>query len=228
MSDKIDKIEKLEKLVKDVERLDQYEPSPRVEPTNREHFERLMAEGTANQRQQVAVAERQEAVQKVSPMEAAVPTNRPHNHRVPTTQELIAETNKAVQGMESVKRKLATPGLELQNAEVHNLKNKLSHIQDSIKIALGKVGLDYTPPETPKGLISPLQKFIGHLTHGQAQLESLSTDVTNLANEKTTLHPSQMLALQVKIGFINQELEFFASALNKSLESFKTIMNVQV
>lgn len=227
MSDQIEKIERLEKLVKDVERLDS-ESISRVEPSDPHHFDRLMADAGNQRQHQVALIERQEEIKKISPMEAAIPTNRPAHNRVPTTQEILVQANDAVQRMESVKRKLATPGLEIPSAEVHNLKNKLSHIQDSIKVALGKVGLDYAPPDTPKGLISPLQQFIGYMTHGQAQLEGLNVEINAMHEAKTSIDPGKMLALQAKIGFINHELEFFASALNKSLESFKTIMNVQV
>jgi hypothetical protein len=37
-----------------------------------------------------------------------------------------------------------------------------------------------------------------------------------------------MLAMQVKVGFVQQEMEFFTGMLNKALESTKTLMNVQV
>ncbi len=228
MSERIEKIEKLDKSVVEIDQIDQFgqadrEQPMRVEP-NKEYFERLMVEGTSTQRPEHDLSE---AVKKITPMEAATPTSRTSS-RIPSTQEIIAQANDAAQRMESIKYKLATPGLELPKNEVHSLKNKLSHIQDSINVALGKVGLDYTPPDAPKGLISPLQKFIGYMTHGQHQLESLSTEINSLAIQKEQLDPGKMLAIQAKMGFINGELEFFASALNKTLESFKTIMNVQV
>ena len=237
MSDKIEKIEKLEKLVSGSDPMSQIdnEKASQVEP-NKDHFDRLMAEANQKQQAQIAAADAvqgaakvvpTEGVAKLTPMAAAAPYSRSYP-RVPSTQEIIAQAADAVQSMESIKRKLATPGLELPSAEVHTLKNKLSHIQESIQIALGKVGLDYTPPESPKGLMSPLQKFIGYMTHGQAQIEGLSTEISNLSNQKEQLDPAKMLAIQSKMGFINGELEFFASALNKALESFKTIMNVQV
>jgi hypothetical protein len=37
-----------------------------------------------------------------------------------------------------------------------------------------------------------------------------------------------MLRIQLKVGYITQEVEFFTAVLNKALESTKTIMNVQV
>jgi hypothetical protein len=39
---------------------------------------------------------------------------------------------------------------------------------------------------------------------------------------------ADMLAMQIKVGYVQQEIEFFTSLLNKALESTKTIMNVQV
>ena len=225
MNERIEKIDGLEKLVRDVDPIDNEKVS-RVEP-NKDYFERLMAEQAAQPKQQVAMVEPADGVKKISPMEATIPTDRTSS-RIPSTQEIIAQANDASQRMESIKRKLATPGLEMPSAEVHTLKNKLSHMQESIQVALGKVGLDYIPPESPKGLMSPLHEFIGYMTHGQHQLESLSTEISNLALLKEQLDPAQMLAIQSKMGFLNGELEFFASALNKALESLKTVMNVQV
>jgi len=42
------------------------------------------------------------------------------------------------------------------------------------------------------------------------------------------LSPATMLLIQIKVGYIQQEIELFTSMLNKALESTKTIMNVQV
>ena len=40
--------------------------------------------------------------------------------------------------------------------------------------------------------------------------------------------PANMLAIQMKMGYVQQQIELFTSLLNKALESTKTIMNVQV
>jgi hypothetical protein len=49
-----------------------------------------------------------------------------------------------------------------------------------------------------------------------------------MALQKDQISPASMLAIQIKVGFISQELDFFTGILNKALESTKTIMNVQV
>ena len=71
-------------------------------------------------------------------------------------------------------------------------------------------------------------RFLGFLTDGQHQLNTLATQVENWHLNKVEITPATMLSLQIKVGYLTQELEFFSSLLNKSLESTKTIMNVQV
>jgi len=46
--------------------------------------------------------------------------------------------------------------------------------------------------------------------------------------EPDKLTAGRLLAVQVKLSFVQQELEFFTNVLNKALESTKTIMNIQV
>jgi hypothetical protein len=48
----------------------------------------------------------------------------------------------------------------------------------------------------------------------------------HLNNKEIT--PANMLRIQMKVSYMQQEIEFFTAVLNKALESTKTIMNVQV
>jgi hypothetical protein len=73
-----------------------------------------------------------------------------------------------------------------------------------------------------------MERFLGLLTHSQAQLGNLAGDIKGITTMDKELSPATMLLLQVKVGYIQQEIELFTSMLNKALESTKTIMNVQV
>jgi len=146
--------------------------------------------------------------------------------RVGPTQ--LAEQSKGViKQIEDIKQKLADPSLEIKGDYKRILRNKLEHINDNLKVALNRAGIKYEEPtEAVKFSKTPVTGFIDLLTHGQQQLLSLGGEVGKMGS--ANISPSNLLAVQVKVNYIQQELEFFTSLLNKALESAKTIMNVQV
>ncbi len=227
-AEQISKIKKLSEALKDTDKLggDQLQ---KIAP-NKEYFEELMARKTHKQEDTEKIRlEQQEQQRKLSPMEEARRSQRRIDHaRGGDVRHLIAQAENAIEKVESVKRKLSTHDLKLKRSVQNVLRNKLTHIDESLKVALSKVGVDYQPAEAPKGLLSPVKKFLGYLTHGQHQLESLTAQVQDIDKDRDKLSPAKVLKVQLKMGLIQQELEFFASLLNKSLESVKTIMNVQV
>ncbi|MGK5594191.1 MAG: hypothetical protein ACSNEK_02405 [Parachlamydiaceae bacterium] len=155
-----------------------------------------------------------------------------------TSTELVEQAHGVISQIEEVKSKLATPNLEIKGSVQTLLRNKLSHIDDNLKIALNRAGLEYSPPSQdiattttasgPNTLAAPIERFLGLLTHGQYQLQRLANDIEHMRNTPNNINPADMLAIQLKMGYVQQELELFANLLNKSLESIKTIMNVQV
>lgn len=146
-----------------------------------------------------------------------------------TPEELAVKSRKVIAEIEDLKNKLQNPDLELKRSYQTILRNKLQHIDDSLRVALDKAGLEYVPPEEIQSTLqSPIERFLGFLTHGQAQMERLNGEVQTIALSRDQISPANMLAIQLKVGYMQQELEFFSSLLNKALESTKTIMNVQV
>jgi len=145
-----------------------------------------------------------------------------------TTGDLVAQAKELITQIEGVKGKLAEPSLEIRDSVQTLLRNKLAHIDENLKVALNKAGVEYVPPTSSTKLANPIDRFLGFLTHGQFQLSNMATELEHLASNREELSPARMLAVQIKVGYIQQELEFFTNLLNKSLESTKTIMNVQV
>jgi hypothetical protein len=144
-------------------------------------------------------------------------------------KDLVAQAEGVVRQIEEIKQKLATPNLEISKSSQTLLQSKLSHIDENLRVALSKAGLEYDSyVENTDKKLSPIERFLGFLTHGQAQLASLSDEVNRMDLNSKELSPVNMLRVQMKVGYITQEVEFFTSVLNKSLESTKTIMNVQV
>lgn len=148
-------------------------------------------------------------------------------------EELKNQAKSVIAQIDSVKTQLGN----VQSGDIKTsyqtlLRNRLTHIDDNLKIALSKAGVEYTPP-SPNHIAginsqNPIERFIGYLTHSQYQLEHLSDMVDNLNLNKFQMTPASMLALQIKVGYVQQQIELFTSLLNKALESTKTIMNVQV
>lgn len=154
------------------------------------------------------------------------------NHKVePLTKsspsELLAQAQGTVTEIERLKETLTTQP-SINNAYRNLLHNKLTHIDDNLKIALSKAGVEYTAAEQKSGVVNPIERFLGNLSHAQFQLENLGSYLEGMAGAKEQLSPANMLAIQIKVTHIQQELEFFTSLLNKALESTKTLMNVQV
>lgn len=144
-----------------------------------------------------------------------------------TPETIKAQARDAINQIEQVKTQLANTKTEIKPSYQTLLRNRLSHIDDNLKIALNKAGVEYTPPpQTATAGKTPIDRFIGFLTSSQHQLETLQGSVEQLHNTKIT--PGDMLAIQLKMGYVQQQIELFTSLLNKALESTKTIMNVQV
>lgn len=227
--DKIDKIDEITESFK-TESADLGGEMKRAAP-DKEQFDSLIS--LDNQRAQTAT--RTEISDKTSLMDEV----RSINQKVSsiggaTSTELVDQAHGVIAQIEEVKAKLTTPDLELKGSVQTLLRNKLSHIDENLKIALNRAGLEYAPMQNvasasaPGTLASPIERFLGLLTHGQYQLQRLANDIQHMSNTPNDINPASMLAIQLKMGYIQQELELFANLLNKSLESIKTIMNVQV
>lgn len=143
--------------------------------------------------------------------------------------ELADQSRGVIAQIEEIKHRLSDPNLEIKGDYKRILRNKLEHIDENLKIALDKAGLDYIPPELMDGTAkTPVERFLNMLTNGQEQLNTLGSDLAEMGATNQTISPANLLMVQVKVNYIQQELEFFTSLLNKALEGTKTIMNVQV
>ncbi|MEC7839984.1 MAG: hypothetical protein VX777_08100 [Chlamydiota bacterium] len=144
-------------------------------------------------------------------------------------QKLAVQSQEVIAQIEQIKTQLTDPSLEIKNDYKRILRNKLEHIDGNLKVALDKAGLEYIPPEVLEGAdATPTERFLTLLTDGQEKLKTLGGELKNISDSKGTITPANLLMVQIKVNYIQQEIEFFTSVLNKALESTKTIMNVQV
>lgn len=144
-------------------------------------------------------------------------------------KELKDQAKGMIKQIDQIKSQLSNVK-EIKPAYHSLLKNQLSHIDDNLKIALSKAGIEYKPTEvTNKEENNPVLRFIDSLTSSQDQLDGIYNNLDNM--DKTgqkALSPQALMAVQIKVGYIQQQIELFTNLLNKALESTKTIMNVQV
>lgn len=145
-----------------------------------------------------------------------------------SAEDLVAQSTEVISKIDELKTKLATPDLELGKSTRTLMQNRLEHIDDNLRAAMTKMGVEYKPAPKFDPSANPVERYLGLLTQSQHNLQTLASDAAWMGKQNKELNIASMLRIQIKVGFIQQELEFFTSLLNKALESTKTIMNVQV
>jgi len=223
LADKVEKISKVDKKESKPVDIDvATDPDKRV-PPNKDHFDSLMVSKVQQDATRIVDSKKTSLMDEVTKLERRV-DQAPRS----TPAQLVAQAHEVVQKIQEIKDKLNTPNLEIKSSVQNLLRNKLSHIDENLKIALQKAGVEYAPPQKVQAPKNPIERFLTLLTDGQYRLERLGTDVMAMYNNKQEIAPAAMLAVQIKVGFIQQELEFFTNMLNQALQSTKTVMNVQV
>ena len=236
---KIEPIDKLSQSVKVVANVEEISPETTVAKSkfdaavNRAdtHWEQVRLQGT-----QVATVE---APSKPSPIqEMSIAAKKITQLQPASTTQIIGQSqdikNNLNTSIQTINEQLKTnPDVKISPVYEASLSEKLVHVDSSLKSALGITGVEVKGSPaiapTPEASKSPLLKFLGYLTNGDRQLSTIVTEVQSLdgpGGQKLT--PAKLLAVQIKLSFVQQELEFFTNVLNKALESTKTIMNVQV
>lgn len=229
-TDKIEKIDKVKDAAKTADGgIDEVQDLDRL-PPNKDHFDSLVNNVTDQKSTRSTVSEKVEPVTKSSLMDEVRNLNsRVDRFASVNAKDLVAQADEVVKQIDTIKSKLKTPDLELKPATQTLLQNKLSHIDENLRVAMSKAGLEYNPQTSLENkTVNPIERFLGFLTNGQTQLASLGNEINQMHLNNKEISPANMLRIQMKVGYITQEIEFFTAVLNKALESTKTLMNVQV
>lgn len=234
---KVEKIEKVEKVDPSTANLSVSETEEVSAPQKvkfDEAINRAESKWDASYPKTILVAA-QEPVQKLSPIDEMSVAERKIERLKPVTIDQIVE--QAEETRANIQAPIARleeaqnsrPDLRLSPAHDAILTDKLIHVDSSLKTALSKVGVEVTAQEIHQTMgQKPLVKFLNMLSNSDRQLSTMVTEINALNNSKERLTPEKLLAVQIKLSFVQQELEFFTNVLNKALEGTKTIMNVQV
>lgn len=199
---------------------------------NKDYFDALMQQQSAAKANENRIAVPVEEAKKPTLMdEVSNSYNKIDSVSKISPDHLIAQSRETIDRINRIKETLSTTNDgAIKSSYQDLLRNKLSHIDENLKIALSKAGVEYTSEvktET-KGLLNPVERYLGYLTQSQDRLANLGNTIEAMHNDNKELSPASMLSIQIKVANIQQELEFFTSLLNKALESTKTLMNVQV
>ncbi len=228
MEEKIEKIKKVSGKEAVAKVVDVQEEIQRVAP-NKDKFDNLMQPPPKSEEQ---ITQKFDPSKKTSLMDEVRELNSGSDKPTRVTPtELIAQTDQVISQIDTLKSQLSQPDLSIKSSAVPLLRNKLSHIDESIRIAASHAGTEF--PEAQVAPVQPkenaISRFLGLLTDGQYKLQRLSQDVEAISGTSLKdINPAKLLLMQIKVGQVQQEIELFTALLTKSLESTKTIMNVQV
>jgi hypothetical protein len=127
-------------------------------------------------------------------------------------------------------------GTDLPVSVQNLLKNKISNITQSTEVISQKMGMEEPLPgvkadsaasELKQNFNAPLKQFMGYLTGSQDRMSALHQDIGKM-NESGDMSPGKMMTVQLKMNKVSREIELFTNLLSKSIESVKTLMQVQL
>lgn len=238
--------QKFEQAIEKIERVEKTDHSMPVEIASTEEvaapqkvkFEEAVARADSkwdshNPKTTLVAAE--DPVQKLSPIDQmSMGSNKIERLKPVTVDQIVQQADDAraslqapISQIQEVQR--TNPEVRVSPAHDALLTDKLIHVDSSLKTALNKVGVEVTANQIQQNVgDKPLVKFLNMLSNSDRQLFTLVGEISALQNSKERLTPEKLLAVQIKLSFIQNELEFFTNVLNKALEGTKTIMNVQV
>jgi len=185
--------------------------------------------------QEVAPAQSGQSVQKPSLIALASEASSGGTPKVaPTPKDLESQASGLRQAMERPRAMLidTSQTVALPSGDVAKLSGHLEHIDRGLRdISRMTTGVEVGSSIAARGQgpsQAPAVRFLRFLTESDKRLGGFVDEVKGLHMDKQRLSPEVLFAVQIKMNFIQQELEFFTTTLSKALESTKTIMNVQI
>ncbi len=184
-------------------------------------------EKISNRSQNVAAIAEVETTKKPSLLDIAATKEAQKTPSVQSIQNQAADLRSAFERPRAILMESNQAGIKLPESDILTLNGHIDHADQSLRSALSTVkGVEIgslVPQDKP-----PMVKFLQFLTDGDHRVSTMMDDITKLTQNGRQMSPQILLAVQLKIGFVQQELEFFTNVMNKSIESIKTTMNVQI
>lgn len=205
-----------------------------AESSTKTKFDEAMQKADTSKVERRVIPPEPPAVTKQSPMEAAVRISQEPAKVTPTPKSVLDQATNLRSSLDrpravllEIQRLPADPKIKDAALSSRELSDQIGHVERSLREATQlTTGVEVgstVPVDKP-----PLTKFLGYLTESDKRLTTIMDEIRALDIQKNKLTPEKLLAIQIKMGFMQQQLEFFTATLSKSLDSIKTLMNVQI
>lgn len=145
----------------------------------------------------------------------------------PSYDNLLAQTVNAQNALGGLKTQLDYPNLKVNEAHRRLLDGKLSDSNAMFRSAAAKMGAPISP-DTAGAAKNPVEKFLNMVTDGQSQMLAAKKQLQDLKDKGEQLNPGDMLLIQLKLNKAQQLLEFSSVVLSKAVDSFKSLMQIQL
>lgn len=174
-----------------------------------------------------------EASKKQSLLELAATRTQIAQVPPPTAKDLADQATNLRQQMQRPHAVLLEerPYVDKIPSDAQNtLSAHIEHVDQGVRDASKMAGIVEAGAISATTEKSPAIRFLSYLTESDKRLGSFVDELKGLkiGEKGQKLSPETLFAVQIKLNFVQQELEFFTTTLNKSLESTKTLMNVQI
>lgn len=151
--------------------------------------------------------------------------------QAPSMESLAQTSTQLKQGFQAPQAYLISlqdKNIEIPKEFAKDMDARIQHmdaaLMDSQKLASG---VEVTSAIDPSAS-SPTLRFLHFLTDADKRLGSIVGDINTYTAAGKKMTPEKLLAVQIKLNYVQQELEFFTNILNRAVESVKTLMNVQI
>jgi flagellar hook-basal body complex protein FliE len=164
----------------------------------------------------------------ISPFDLAKSQTKPIS--TPNVDTLMTQVDLAHSTMSTIKTQLSHPNLELKPSQKYLVKNKLSDANANLRAANTKLGVEPKMPEEiePSKASGPISQYLNYVTDGISQLNAAKRQLSTISAQGANLSPAEFMLVQLKVNKAQQELDFTSAVLGKTIEGFKSIMNVQI
>ncbi|MBS3904025.1 MAG: hypothetical protein KGZ39_01710 [Simkania sp.] len=123
---------------------------------------------------------------------------------------------------------LSTQGLKVKPSTKYLLGSKLGDATQQLRTVNAKVGGEPVTTPEPSDSVGPVQKFLGYISAGQANLAAAQKKVGELSQQGDHMNPAEFLLVQVKLNKAQQLLDYSSVLLSKAVDDMKTLFNVQL
>jgi hypothetical protein len=140
---------------------------------------------------------------------------------------LLAQAKNTQDSLGTVEKQIKDQKLKLKRSQSHLVKQKLGDANSYMRAAGSKLGLQLPEEKMAPGL-SGISRFIAMVNDGQDQIAQVQQKLKEMSAKGEQVSPGDMMAVQVKMGLAQQEIEYTSTLLSKVIQSTTTVMNTQL